>query len=79
MRQGLKSRARNRRNLSQVRTQIKKLRELLVKGDADAAKKLLSETVGAIDKASRKGVIHDNAASRYKSRLSRQVAALAAR
>ena len=79
MRQGVKSRARNRRNLSQVRTQIKKLRELLAKGDADAAKKLLSETVGAIDKASRKGVIHDNAASRYKSRLSRQVAALAAR
>jgi len=79
MRQGLKSRARNRRNVSQVRTQIKKLRELLAKGDADAAKKLLSETVGAIDKASRKGVIHDNAASRYKSRLSRKVAALAAR
>jgi small subunit ribosomal protein S20 len=79
MRQGVKSRARNRRNLSQVRTQIKKLRELLAKGDADAAKKMLSETVGAIDKASRKGVIHDNAASRYKSRLSRQVAALAAR
>jgi small subunit ribosomal protein S20 len=78
MRQGVKSRARNRRNLSQVRTQIKKLRELLAKGDADAAKKLLSETVGAIDKASRKGVIHDNAASRYKSRLSRKVSALGA-
>jgi ribosomal protein S20 len=34
--------------------------------------------VGAIDKASKKGVIHDNAASRYKSRLSRKVAALSA-
>jgi len=78
MRQGLKRRARNRQNVSQVRTQIKKLREALAKGDADAANKLLAQTVGAIDKASKKGVIHDNAASRYKSRLSRKVAALSA-
>jgi len=78
MRQGLKRRARNRQNVSQVRTQIKKLREALAKGDADAANKLLAQTVGAIDKASKKGIIHDNAAARYKSRLSRKVAALSA-
>jgi small subunit ribosomal protein S20 len=78
MRQGLKRRARNRQNVSQVRTQIKKLREALAKGDADAANNLLAQTVGAIDKASKKGIIHDNAAARYKSRLSRKVAALSA-
>jgi small subunit ribosomal protein S20 len=78
MRQSLRRRARNRKNLSQVRTQIKKLREALAKGDADAARKLLPETVGAIDKAAKKGVVHDNAAARYKSRLSHRLAALAA-
>jgi small subunit ribosomal protein S20 len=78
MRQSLRRRARNRKNLSQVRTQIKKLREALAKGDADAARTLLPETVGAIDKAAKKGVVHDNAAARYKSRLSRRLAALPA-
>jgi small subunit ribosomal protein S20 len=78
MRQGLKHRMRNRKNLSQVKTQVKKLRAAIAKGDAEAAKKTLSETVGEIDRAAKKGVIHDNAAARYKSRLSRKVNALAA-
>ncbi len=77
MRQSLKHRARNRKNLSQVKTQVKKLRAAIAKGDADAARKSLSETVGEIDRAAKKGVIHDNAAARYKSRLSRKVNALA--
>jgi small subunit ribosomal protein S20 len=79
MRQSLKHKARNRRNLSLVRSQIRKLREVVAKGDAEAAGKLLPETVGAIDKAARKGVIHDNAAARYKSRLTRHVSEIAAR
>ena len=77
MRQSLKHRARNRKNVSQVKTQVKKLRAAIAKGDADAARKSLSETVGEIDRAAKKGVIHDNAAARYKSRLSRKVNALA--
>ena len=77
MRQSLKHRARNRKNLSQVKTQVKKLRAAIAKGDAEAARKTLSETVGEIDRAAKKGVIHDNAAARYKSRLSRKVNALA--
>lgn len=77
MRQSLKHRARNRKNLSQVKTQVKKLRAAVASGDAEAAKKLLPETVGEIDRAVRKGVIHDNAAARYKSRLSRKINALA--
>jgi small subunit ribosomal protein S20 len=75
-RQGIKRRARNRRNLSQVKTQLKKLRDAIAKGDKDGASKMLSETVGEIDKAAKKGVLHDNAASRYKSRLTRHVNAL---
>ncbi|MFI5182963.1 MAG: 30S ribosomal protein S20 [Vicinamibacteria bacterium] len=76
MRQGVKHNLRNRKNASLVRGQIKKLRDAVAKGDAETAKKLLSETVGAIDKAAKKGVIHDNAAARYKSRLTRMVSAL---
>ena len=75
-RQGLKHRARNRKNVSQVKTQIKKLRAALAKGDAEAAKALLPATVGEIDRAVKKGVVHDNAAARYKSRLTRKVNAL---
>jgi small subunit ribosomal protein S20 len=78
MRQGIKRRARNRQNLSQLKTQVKKLRAAIAEGNAKAAESLLSGTVGQIDKAAKKGVIHDNAASRYKSRLTRKVRALAA-
>lgn len=78
MRQSLKHKDRNRQNLSKVKTQIKRLRSSLAAGDAEAAQKALSATVGAIDKAAKQGVIHDNAASRYKSRLTRRLNALAA-
>lgn len=78
MRQGLERRARNRRNASQLKTHVKKLRSAIQKGDAEEAKLLLPATVGQIDKAAKKGVIHDNAAGRYKSRLTRKVKALAA-
>lgn len=78
MRQSEKRRARNRTNLSQLKTQVKKLRAAIAQGDAEAARKLLPETAGQIDKAAKKGVVHDNAASRYKSRLARKVSALGA-
>lgn len=77
MRQSLKNRARNRKNVSQIKTQVKKLRAAIAAGDAAAAQKLLPQTVGEIDRAVKKGVIHDNAAARYKSRLSRKINALA--
>ncbi len=78
MRQSLKRRARNRANLSQLKTHVRKLRAVVAAGDAEAARKLLPETVGQIDKAAKKGVTHDNAAARYKSRLSHRVSALPA-
>jgi small subunit ribosomal protein S20 len=78
MRQSQKRRARNRQNVSQLKTQVKKLRAAIAEGDAKAANSLLSGTVGQIDKAAKKGVIHDNAAARYKSRLTRKVSSLGA-
>jgi small subunit ribosomal protein S20 len=77
-RQGLKHRDRNRRNVSRLKTKIKSLRSAIAKGDAAATKVVLAETISEIDKAAKKGVIHDNAAARYKSRLSRRVNAAAA-
>jgi small subunit ribosomal protein S20 len=76
-RQGLKHRDRNRRNVSRLKTKIKALRSAIASGDAAAAKGALADTVSEIDKAAKKGVIHDNAAARYKSRLSRRVNATA--
>jgi small subunit ribosomal protein S20 len=78
MRQSVKRRERNRRNLSKLKTSVKKLRAALSAGDAEAARKMLDETASEIDRASRKGVVHDNAAARYKSRLQRRLNALAA-
>ena len=78
MRQSLKRRARNRRNLSQVKTEIKKLRGTIEGGDAAGAKASLPETVAEIDKAVKKGVVHRNAGARYKSRLSARINAASA-
>ena len=78
MRQSEKRKARNRKNVSQLKTQVKKLRTAIAEGNAEAAQKLLPTTMGEIDKAAKKGVVHDNAASRYKSRLTRKVTALGA-
>jgi small subunit ribosomal protein S20 len=78
MRQSEKRRARNRKNVSELKTRVKRLRAAIASGDAEAAKRLLPQTVGDIDKAAKKGVVHDNAAARYKSRLSRKVSALLA-
>jgi small subunit ribosomal protein S20 len=79
MRQGVKHNERNRKNISQLKTQVRKMRSVIAKGDAAEAATTLAETVSAIDKAAKKGVVHDNAAARYKSRLTRRVNALNAR
>jgi small subunit ribosomal protein S20 len=59
----------NRANRTQVRTMIKRFRTALTAGDATAAGNLLQPTLSAIDRAITKGVLHENTANRYKSRL----------
>ena len=68
----------NRRNRSRLRTQIKSLRAAIEAGNQDEAKTLLAKTVSVIDKAIQKGVIHHNAAARYKSRLTSTVNGMSA-
>ena len=68
--------ARNRSNTSRLRTALRQLRESLAKGDKAAAESIFRQTVSTLDKAIQKGVIHENTASRYKSRLSARLNAL---
>jgi small subunit ribosomal protein S20 len=75
-RQTEKRTARNRANTSQVRSALRTLREALEKGDKAAAEQTYRQTVSALDKAIQKGVLHQNTASRYKSRLSTRLKAL---
>ncbi|MER3429309.1 MAG: 30S ribosomal protein S20 [Pyrinomonas sp.] len=69
MRQNEKRRRINRSNRSRLRTAIKKLRAAIAAGDQKGAQQLLPQTISIIDKSVRKGVLHRNAAARYKSRL----------
>lgn len=59
----------NRNNRTRVRTAMRRLRTAITAGDVTAATNLLSPTLSAIDQAITKGVLHENTANRYKSRL----------
>ena len=69
MRQNEKRRQRNRHHLSKMRTEIKGFRRLLAEEKSSEAKDRLSLVYSIIDHTAQKGVIHRNAAARYKSRL----------
>ena len=68
-RQSVERAAINRANRTRVRTMIKRMRAALGSGDTAAAGNLLQSTLAAIDKAISKGVLQENTANRYKSRL----------
>lgn len=73
IRQAAKRQERNGICRSQLRTAVKKLRTAVTEGNADLARELLPGTLSIVDVTARKGVIHDNAAARTKSRLTRAV------
>jgi small subunit ribosomal protein S20 len=75
-RQTVKRTTRNRANTSQLRTALRSMRESLAKGDKTAATDTYRQTVSTLDKATKKGVLHQNTASRYKSRLAARLGAL---
>ena len=72
-RQSLKKRALNQTNHHKLKTQMKKLKIAISSGKKDDAKALLPVTFGLIDKSVQKGVIKENTARRYKSRLAKSV------
>lgn len=69
VRQNEKRRVINRSHRSKVRTYIKRLRAALDSGKGEDVQTVLPEVMSVIDKSVQKGVMHKNAAARYKSRL----------
>jgi small subunit ribosomal protein S20 len=78
-RQTEKRTAVNRASKSRLRTALRELRSAMDQGDKVAAESKLREATSVLDKSVQKGVVHKNTASRYKSRLSVRVAALASK
>ena len=72
LRRSLKRRAVNARNLSRLRSQIKKMRGAIQDKDSESAEKFLPQTYSSIDQMIKKGTIHKKTGDRYKSRLSKQ-------
>jgi len=66
LRQSQKANIQNRSIKSEIKTFVKKV-------EASLDEKDLKETVSLLDKAARKKVIHENQASRLKSRLTKLV------
>ena len=75
LRQSEKARLRNKSVRTLLRSTMKKVITAPTKEEAET---LLNAAQSVIDKTVKKGVIHSNAAARYKSRLTRHVAALEA-
>jgi small subunit ribosomal protein S20 len=73
-RQSLVNRERNRQYRSRLRTALKQIRAAIASGKTDEVKASVNQTVSLIDKLAGKGVIHKNAAGRYKSRLAAKLA-----
>jgi len=67
-RQNVKRREANRQHRSKLRTALKAARA------ENPSAQDLAGTVSLIDKMAAKGVIHDNTAARYKSRLAKRAA-----
>jgi small subunit ribosomal protein S20 len=74
-RQSLKNREHNRQFRSRLRGALKDIRAAIAGNDLAGARSALKQTISLIDKMASKGIIHRNAASRYKSRLSTRLAA----
>ena len=73
-RQSLKNRESNRQFRSRLRNALRGIRTAIDGDDLAAAKNALKQTISLIDKMASKGVIHRNAAGRYKSRLTTRIA-----
>jgi small subunit ribosomal protein S20 len=76
VRQNEKHRLANRADKSALKTEIRKLQDLIRDRNVAGAKGQLVKVYKKLDQVAAKGVIHKNMASRQKSRLSVRVTAL---
>ena len=72
-RQSEKHREHNRQLRARLRNALKSIRAAVDGKDLNRAKSALKETISLIDRMASKGIIHRNAAGRYKSRLHARV------
>jgi small subunit ribosomal protein S20 len=77
-RQSEQQRGHNASLRSSLRTAVKKVRKAIDAGDKAAAQALFVESQSVIDRIADKKIVHKNAASRAKSRLSAGIKAMAA-
>jgi len=74
--QSQKRREVNKAARSQVKSQLRSLREIIQKRDAEQGQQSLQKVYSLLDKAAKKGLVKPNKASRLKSRLSAQLHAM---
>ena len=72
-RQNVVRRDRNRQMRTRLRGALRDIRAAIDGGDPAEVKDALRNTISLVDKMAAKGVIHKNAAGRYKSRLATRV------
>jgi small subunit ribosomal protein S20 len=77
VRQNTKKRLQNTSMRSRMRTQVKKVRQLIAKGNASEATVQLPKVQSILDNYACKGLIDRNKASRLKSRINARLKALA--
>ena len=68
--------ATNRMRRSRLRHQIRAMRRLLEAKDAQGAGKMIPATFSLVDRAAKWGIIKQNTAARYKSRLTLRLRSL---
>ena len=68
-RQSVVRREKNREVRSKLRSALKTIRAAISANELEKARGQVAETASLIDKMSALGIIHDNAAARYKSRI----------
>jgi small subunit ribosomal protein S20 len=68
--------ATNRMRRSRLRHQIRAIRRLLEAKDAQAAGNMIPATFSLVDRAAKWGIIKQNTAARYKSRLTLRLRSL---
>jgi len=76
LRQNHSRRDRNQTVKSNMRTQVRKLREAISSGDVEASETQFRVAVKKLDQAAAKSIIHANKAARTKSRLSKAIKAI---
>jgi small subunit ribosomal protein S20 len=76
-RQTTRRTAQNKAAASRLKSLVKKTRKTIAAGDKPEAKKSVQELSSALDKSAKTGRIHRNTANRRKSKLNRQVSAMA--